>query len=680
MRKFQVLSLLIVLGLLFQIGFEISVVEAKTTEVDSFDVNTVGIGLWSNIKSSVNDYSGWEKGFYTINVSATGNWAYKYIYRDIDSSGKIKVSARFLLLDVSSSNYRLIFALTQYSYQWELEPWVDKGFFGVEMKYDALKFIYKGFLGSAEYVVLENIDFGEFYRVYFDIDKEKSKAKIKIEFDNGTKIFEKTVTDAQIFVKENLKVYFGGCVRYSGDYIVGKLDYVEAPFEEIGWVGENVESYEDAPYYIYNNDSNAEGFITYITDFVGIKMLMYFDYTGLDSGSELVKQIVYFYFYNEDGTLKGYVAFRREIGNILSARYFLTVYDSGGSAIFQKVYFPSDIKHVISFCIWFDGRNWFAGISYGHNENPLDVCDISDYASFIVKISHYAHRVFSDGDLSVTSWFDEVEIFTDEDHEGISRPRFGGMWWNFKPIQVLRRTITQALTTIGEGLTNTFKPLIESIKTDIASLASDIWADFSSGWNSIFSNIESAITTLAADVWSNFNDAWTSTFNAIESWGTGILADIKNAILQVNVFSALENVAGDVVGWLGSALIDYVFTIPFSWKDAVQTMIQTFLDGGEWFFGLFGLRDVFIGFENLMLSATPWISFVISIVLTFAPIVMGFHFVFAILQTVNEGDFTPLADAVVFYVNIGMFFIKIIEIVVRTIWNFIKTIAEAIPL
>jgi len=453
---------------------------------------------------------------------------------------------------------------------------------------------------------------------------------------------------------------------------------VEAPFKPVEWKTSGLDP-EESPFDIFLDGTGDINHVEYaeltVIDFQGFKALWYV--SCLDDGSNILV-----HFYEDDGTYLQTIQFQWVDDAYDGVDVEVWVGSGEGFGADWTKYIDLDYETLgkpVEIAVWREKGEWFVGMAIGHNENPLRISPvgISTSQSRIVKIVHRCPD-FSDGH-DYRSRLDEFELFAGED-EDISRPRFGGKWWEFKPIQNLRKTFVQTVTVISEGITATFKPILESIKTYISSLASDTWDKFYTGWNPILSDIRSYLSSLATDAWNNFYNGWNSLFEDIHNWGTGILLDIYNSIVSINVFNALESMSGDVVGWLGSALIDYVFAIPFSWKDAIQTMVETFLDGGEWFFGLFGLRDVFIGFENLMLSATPWISFVISIVLTFAPIVMGFHFVFAILRTVNEGDFQPLADAVNFYVNIGMFFIKIIEIVVRTIWNFIKTIAEAIPL
>ena len=429
-----------------------------------------------------------------------------------------------------------------------------------------------------------------------------------------------------------------------------ELVYVDAPYQRIDgmreWAATNAgdETLEN-PYNLFQTDTDDENYHIKVMPFQGFKTL----WNWTMSASNGLHAEISLRWYKRDGT-----AYANGI-------WWAITKDAATGYRFQMGYSSTTVKDLavtqedqmaIAFWVEPSGRSYlYAQLDpESHSFCDFWVYEVTDYVDLDSWGVILTHELIYAGSTSSGSRMKEVEIFYGQ-KEGISQPRFGGMWWQYNIIFVLW---IQIVTWIQTAFAVTLSPVITVINAVVTSVIT--------------------IITWLSDIYNILNLLIASFFAYV----------VPNAL--IGIWLATMNVILAVLGALGTLLF------------GDSTVITNFIAGAAVMWGVFWtvvtqgisiLTSTFFLLANLALGVpvvgvdltgpVSWIFAIIYYVVTYAPIVVFLHLLTAIFRTVQAMDINILIDAGFFYLRIAEFMFNIVREVISMLVQGVQMIMDLIP-
>jgi len=656
MKKHKILTLTIVVGLLIQLLFVPTSLGTTQTTIDSFDVNTINLNLWTKIKGSgVTDKSSWEKGFYTLKMYTDVDGARKLsIYRFIKTEEKIKIEIR--------TKINLTYSSIGYSHN---EIYFANGRLLLRVYSETLaRILYWDTSGNLQLVdvdITENV----FYRYKIEIDRAKSICKIAINYDNGTKLFEAQITDGDFFYEDDWYVKFEIRADVDSGWVENSwiIDYVEAPFKKPDWSTSGFEA-TDSPLDMFVDYDQSEYAELKVENFQGFKALWNFSISEAQAMTLEVRVL----WYNPNGTKKCAVKFWvTHDGTWFYLR--ASKIDEGDTFWDWELMFDEKVGDataknqgtIAEICVWRERGYWFFGVAKEHNVNPLRIFRVdSSVGNDFVTIRHYVSTGSYSGQ-TIHSVLDEFELFAGR-NEDISRPRFGGAWWEWKPLQKIWKMLLSGFKWIAEHLTDVLKPLLDTmksvmdnmkgvldnIKSGIDNLATWIWDKFST----YITNINDYVTSMAEDVYNWFLDK----LNEIRDYIYDIASNIWQWVIDSfnTLYPPILDFIMDMINYVGNILgIENLAQKIIDLFNAVEKSLTWFIENFD---------DVLNDLEGLFTLIFDVFVTIINIAVDLGVALFSLHLLFSTWKSLEEGDFQPLMDTFILYIQI---FIAIITILLK---------------
>lgn len=411
--------------------------------------------------------------------------------------------------------------------------------------------------------------------------------------------------------------------------------------------------------------------------FQGFKAL--WNWSGITNNFDSVQ--VKIEWFDRGGTLTGWVVF--QMHQTSGVRYF-KIYDSDvGTGTISVTGLGSD--GAMAICVWVDTSNKVWAYAQEDPESHtfgdfwlLDITPSTDLDSWGVRITHTASKALG---ADVRSTLKEVEIFYGK-KEGISQPRFGGMWWEYNPLlmffvwlgSLFMAGFVWLATAVGTVLAPFFYWLGEYLAPVIGQVVNDFIGSFLAPlWNWFVNNV-------LAPFW-NFLLTWfiNSFFLGIvflQSLFNTLLAGISlwfwgDATILPNLVASIFLFIYEVIRGLGTFLVSgNILGIGF--------YIMSFLGGNASAFGWVSIGAGTI--PDMLLLGLYWgvtllpPFFVIYITLTLMACLTSF-----VHDDFDFNSFKPLWDMVMFFFMIGKFLFDFLKGMIMLVWNTITAIMELIP-
>ena len=321
---------------------------------------------------------------------------------------------------------------------------------------------------------------------------------------------------------------------------------------------------------------------------------------------------------------------------------------------------------MVQFAVWIEdtGRAYVYVQYQAHSSDYSDywVEDITDewnQDTWGVQLEHWS----DDGghDNEIKSIMREVEIFYGM-REGISQPRFGGMWWLYAPLVQLMLQWTEfwgglwraAMSVFIDGVQTFFGPLIQDVIDEIAPIVGGI--------------INGFINSVIAPLWQWLRDYLIPQV-FISAWlaGTGLIDSLLQAlgVLLLGDANALKNAFWAFMTWLNTFVAIIV--------SALSVFTTTFAL----------LSNFALGVPVLAVDLSApmsWINGIIYYVVTFAPLAIMVHMMITMLAAVQKQDIEPLIGMAMFYFRIAEFLFNIVREVLAMLVQGVQMIMDIIPL
>lgn len=463
-------------------------------------------------------------------------------------------------------------------------------------------------------------------------------------------------------------------VHYHPDLVEGFVNVsifsVEAPFGRIEaireWKGTNTgtEWYE-GPYMLHQSTAgDDEKFEVKVMPFQGYKTLVNWSMVGNNGVQGGIK----IKWYDRAGNgVTGYVGifWYRDAGV-----YFLDFIYNDGSTHYV-VQLPVGQQDAMAFCVWVDQaeETAFAYMQTDPHSSEyqdfwiVEITDIVDFDSWGVMITHES---VATGTTSGEAQWQETEIFAGN-KEGITQPRFGGMWWQYNILLILW---VQVITWMQSVFVVALGPVISVFQSVIGTLL-DYLPDLASIWGVVTSIVSDLVTEFI----NNFITPLVTAFFTyilpnllLGVWlnGVAVLNSIMEA-LGVLLFGDANIIKNLVWGFFGT--IGAFFSIIIL---GINVLSNTF----------FMLTNLALGIPVVGVDLTgpmSWINAIIYYVVNFAPIVIMFHLITAIFNTVRQQDIMPLVDAGMLYLRFAEFMFNIVREVIAMVVQGIQVIMDIIP-
>ena len=434
--------------------------------------------------------------------------------------------------------------------------------------------------------------------------------------------------------------------------------WVEAPFKEIdplrGWVGTNTgDELGENPYNMYQTDADQERYQLKIMPFQGYKALWNWTMTAND-GVQGMTRIRFKTRHGDDfGSLimwsitrdTGVYYFDMDIGGVTAKRVTVTQED----------------QMAIAFWIDADGNAYmYAQVDpESHSFGDFWVFDVTaqvDFDSWGAIVEHVSEQAAA-GTHNGNRW-KEVELFCGA-KEGISQPRFGGMWWQYNPLLVffvnLITGIQRALAPIANAIYTFFKPAID-------------------GFTNLLDNLPSILTVLNGIATDVVNILFAAIF-------TNFINNVMVALMLVGTaWNLLLQHAGLLVFGDASILVNF-FTQIFLWIMVLVGLLQTAIYSMSTVMSL--LLNFLLGTQaiaiNLTGTITDYLLVVVYYVITYGPYLLMFHMIGMLTKAVKTQDYQPFVDGFMLYFTIAQVAFGIVRGFVSIVVQGIQVIFDIIP-
>lgn len=506
---------------------------------------------------------------------------------------------------------------------------------------------------------------------------------LSVEVENTTS----AIVDKDVFVEvtppQIKNVSF--CLNAENSITAANILWVEAPFSSIDglreWEGTNtgVESYEN-PYWINSTGTDDETFAVKCMPFQGFKTLWNWSLSS-DSGMHISLS---FRWYDREGTAYA-SAIIFYVTKHPALDWYFGVWVGGEEDDILQI--PITQEDEIAIAIWTEAT----GITYAYIQRNaeshtfsdfwiIDISDLVDLDSWGVQIEH---TVYGMGATTFDmSYMKETEIFYGL-KEGISQPRFGGMWWLFNPMVLmffyLISAIQSALYPLAVMIASVFKPVTDTI------------TNFMSSMNSLLGNLPSILTALG-NVVQELIDEFITPFLAaagdLPFWGD--VLDSIGALFVTNLLVAQwanATIMNAILSALSLSLYGDATVLPTAYF-AVTTLIQAFIAQIVFAIGDFtGILTMFTGVITgqpviaftFQSSLSGYIGIIVYYVATYLPIGLLFHLTFAVLRAVAATSIEPLLNVLWFYWGIATTVFSVFIRVIEFFYGMIVSIMEIIP-
>jgi len=300
----------------------------------------------------------------------------------------------------------------------------------------------------------------------------------------------------------------------------------------------------------------------------------------------------------------------------------------------------------------------------------FDITDQADLGSWGVKLSH---SVVVDSAENIDSIMREVEIFYGA-KEGISQPRFGGMWWLANPLVFWLMQITlgiqAALAPIALAIAAALAGPLTAIVTAIQTMYS---------WLQDISQIWGVIISLIVDVWDRF-------VNVIFPVLFGLLFSTFFAQLNA-ILAGLHSTILTILTVLSFAMFADATILPIMYTNMITAFQTIFYQLGLL---IVDFATLFVVLLRLAMGepvvgysfGTGVFTFIFTIfyyVATYLPVGIFIHILLTLMRAVGEQSIEPLIGLALFYVTIIKIFYDVVVSVINVIIGIIQAIGGFIP-
>jgi len=524
------------------------------------------------------------------------------------------------------------------------------------------------------------ISFNDYLKVEIDLSALSRTINVNAETLNGTEVLDITVY-SDVVPERLLKMDFNvSSVNGIYSYLNGTKEvvWVDAPFPILdglkSWIGTNTgdETFEN-PYWIYSTVDADEEFKVKCIPFQGFKTL--WNWSLSNDNGEHAK--IGFRWYQRDGTtFATEVIF--EVYKDAALGWMFVLFVDGAN----QIEIPTTATDSMAIAVWTEST----GRSYAyiqtdpesHTFNDFWVYDITDKVDSDSWGCVISHKVFGVGAVSFdNSYMKETEIFYGV-REGISQPRFGGMWWLYNPIVMFGLWLLAGIQTLGfivfSGLNNILAPLIQATTNAVSGLVSYLTSIIST-----LVNVWNVVATIVLDMVTDISTLIT---------GTIIPFLFANFWTQVNVILAtLHTFIVTVLTAFSFAIYGDATIIPTAYTALINGLSGIFVSIGLFFADMI----TFIVMLFNLVSGQPVIGFSFSstgfnfiftifyYVATYLPIGIFVHLLITLLQAVNSQSIEPLINLMLLYLSLIKIVYDVILSIITTIIGIISAIGGYIP-
>lgn len=486
------------------------------------------------------------------------------------------------------------------------------------------------------------------------LELERYVWTVTITNDTVTESFD-FETDVEITQLEYLMVqsYRGG--GYPD--ISGYLWWVDAPFEEIRglreWDETNTHEYVwENPYNMtVNGDGESANATVLCMPLQGFKTLWNWDYDAITAYGRIDIR-----FRSRDGSEYGFIRWESQWGG---GNHYFRFIDSSGTYFTLTNHFTQTDAVSISFWIEKSGSAFMYAQDDPESHTFCDfwvveVTDEIDFDSWGGRIDIYVSKVGA-GVTENRVALKEAEIFYGL-KEGISQPRFGGMWWQYNPILVFFMMfinfITAPFVWLANLLTSFFSPIIAGIVTVITQVVTDFINNF--------------IAPMVAGI---FDWLITNFVSAI----------MGGAMLIISVLNYLLSALSGLLFAGNTTILPNAFWAFIDMLFGTLTFIAVGLVNVAQIFNI--LTGVMLGqpVTGIWLAPMNFIVVIFYYVATYAPIAFMMYMLMKIVECVREGSIEPLIDLSLKMLTIGMFIFNIIKAAITFLYQAIVQVLELIP-
>lgn len=623
----------------------------------------------------------------TIESSYSGStYANVSMYRNLEVSfTSNKLEASCMLRTNASANYVNATLFTvNYLFGDSLRT------YGIYLASDYIGFIYYNW--SSQFTIYNysySINFDMFYTLEITVDAYTRS--IEVEVSNSTseildKVFYSETIPAQA---KNVSILNNHC----NSSTIVNLVWVDAPFESVSglreWVGENTgDEAGENPYWLNQTDTDVEQFYVKCMPFQGYKTQFNWSIERGSAFPRIVSSTV-IQWYHRNGSAMGYVVF--SIKDWLSYTSFNVLSYSlvGGSVnLLDRV--VAD-EGEMNFALWVEkSGSVYAYVQTSPHSSDysdfwvFDVTDCANLDSWGVMITHTSMYYESDHLGNSFQWR-ETEIFYGA-REGISQPRFGGMWWLVNPlawfVTAIIATIQTALYPLALAIHQFFKPFNDAMTAGL-----DAMFPFLEDITNIFSVIGSIVVDLVAEFVAEFIvPLWEylqeTIFPLLVGWFfSNLITQINSVLASVHVFLT------GILSVLSLAMYGDATILPTGYTNFVTFSQSLFYGIGSAFvqmgqFVVFLINIVTGQPVTAYVMPTGGMSFIFTIfyyVVTYLPIVIFMHLLLTTLSAVGQQSIEPLIGLALFYFSIMKIIFDVLMSIVGALVSLISMIGNYIP-
>lgn len=451
--------------------------------------------------------------------------------------------------------------------------------------------------------------------------------------------------------------------------------WIDAPFISIDslreWQGVNTgtEWYENPYWMRQSTAADDEYFAVKCMPFQGYKTIVNWSMVGANGvhGGLRVR------WYDRAGdALTGYVGiwWYRDAG----VNFLDFIYKDSGASTHIVVTLVVAQEDAACFAVWIDqaeGKAYAYMQMSPHSSEFVDfwvieITDIVDYDSWGAQI---LHEQVGCGVIGSQAQWQEVEIFHGL-KTGITQPRFGGMWWEYNALFMIWFAV---VTWIQQAFAIVLAPIMPFLIV-VKSLLDNLPTILSNLVN-IWGVISSVVVDAALEFINEFITPMVEVFFGYV---------VPNAML--GLWLAAGTILNGLLEAISTLLWGDATVLPaMFWQFAVfiSTFIVLMRDGIVVLGTTFGLlTQLALGVPVTGIDLTGpigWINAIIYYVISYAPVAIMFHMMFAIMQCVNQEDIMPLIDAGMLYLRVAEFMFNIIREVISMLIQGIQVVMDIIP-
>lgn len=638
-----------------------------------------------NENSTISVLTQWAGTIYT-NVS---------IYRDLfidDGEDSLDVSC--MLRTNATANYENgTFLIINY------KQITTMRFFGVWLASNEIGIAYYNWSGVISYYEYpQSIQSNQYYTIEMKLDSYVRQLDVTVKSTSST-ILEHTVNVEAIPAQAvNVSILNNMQAANRQTNIV----WVEAPFNKISglreWHTSNLdETLGDTPYTMYYDGTGSKNGTIKCKPFQGIKFQ--WNWTGL-SEVGAIHTAISIGWYTKNGSLVGDdlnfrlyrapVSLDRKLEADLG-EYTVTVteLEENGS---------------LNIAIWVEksGKAYFYVQTNPHSSEYSDfwIYEISPSSVSLDSWGIVFIHNFGNG-IGDSSCMKEVEWFYGHE-EGISQPRFGGMWWQYNPILVFFFWIASVIQGFVQWIAAVLAPVITAVGTYLAPFVTQVQsavlglATWLSDQLDAILNIWGVIGSIVADVATEFvNNFIVPLWNGFANW---FITNFITGIFLVAIF--LQSLFNQLLAAVSQWFWGDPTVLPNLFATGVIFLFETIKGIGYFLISgrvaaigiyLLGLLNGFvtpIGWETVGASTIPdFIMMALFWVVSYAPVLFFIYITTTLLRVLTNfvtGDFSfdafrPFWDIFQVFWKLAEFAYSILRTMLNAIWSVITAIMEIIP-